>query len=45
MYFTEHPDGTRARLLVDCGRPVHEEQGLEAMACHIDVLKFDGAVS
>ena len=42
VWQVEFPDGVKTRLLVDNdkGEPLYENQGLEAMAVRIDVMKM-----
>lgn len=38
VWYTLEPDGTKTRLLTIDDKPAYENQDLEAMACHIDIV-------
>jgi hypothetical protein len=40
VFYVEEPDGRKTRMLIDANGPVYENQKLEDMAVHIDILKL-----
>lgn len=47
-FLVETPDGCRTRLITLNGMPHYENQNLEAIGCHLDMMavceKFDGKI-
>ncbi len=39
VLLTEHPDGSRTRLVAENQQPLYDNPSYEAVACYIDILK------